>query len=181
MGEGFGEVLQLTDNDADDREPEGLFDPDGEVLLIAFASNLDGDYEIYVMPYTEEGAGELEQLTDNDANDTEPLWVWGGEGGGIIWASNLDGDYEIYAMGEGFGEVLQLTDNDADDREPWWPVEPSAEEIAFASNRDLVCPPPVGGELYPVNKLSILAPWLTLAVLLAVGGGFMIIRRRQAV
>ena len=42
-------------------------------------------------------------------------------------------------------------------------------------------PPPVGGELYPVNKLSILAPWLTLALLLALGGGFVIIRRRQAV
>ena len=40
--------------------------------------------------------------------------------------------------------------------------------------------PPVGGELYPVNKLSILAPWLGLALLLALGGGFVVVRRRFA-
>lgn len=41
-------------------------------------------------------------------------------------------------------------------------------------------PPPVGGELFPVNKLSVLAPWLALALLLALGGGFVVMRRRQA-
>jgi hypothetical protein len=38
----------------------------------------------------------------------------------------------------------------------------------------------VGGELYPVNKLSVLAPWLALALLLALGGGFVVMRRRLA-
>jgi hypothetical protein len=37
----------------------------------------------------------------------------------------------------------------------------------------------VGGELYPVDKLSILAPWLALAVFLALGGG-LVMRRRLA-
>jgi parallel beta-helix repeat protein len=40
--------------------------------------------------------------------------------------------------------------------------------------------PPVGGELFPVNKLSILAPWLTLALLLVLGGGFWVMRKRFA-
>jgi len=39
---------------------------------------------------------------------------------------------------------------------------------------------PVGGELYPVNKLSILAPWFTIALLLAVGAGILVMKRRHA-
>ena len=39
---------------------------------------------------------------------------------------------------------------------------------------------PVGGELFPVDKLGIIAPWLALALLLAVGGGLVIMRRRFA-
>jgi hypothetical protein len=41
-------------------------------------------------------------------------------------------------------------------------------------------PPPVGGELYPVDKFGILAPWLALAMFLALGGGFVVMRRRLA-
>ncbi len=39
----------------------------------------------------------------------------------------------------------------------------------------------VGGTVYPVNKLSILAPWLGLALILAVGGGMLLMRRRQTI
>ena len=61
-----------------------------------------------------------------------------------------------------------------------YPTEDSAD-LAFVITTTPPPPPlPVGGELFPVNKLSILAPWLTLAVLLAVGGGFVIMRRRLA-
>jgi len=41
-------------------------------------------------------------------------------------------------------------------------------------------PPAVGGEAYPPNKLAILAPWLGLALLFAVGGGIVVMRRRRA-
>lgn len=40
--------------------------------------------------------------------------------------------------------------------------------------------PAVGGEVYPVNRASILAPWLGLALILAVGGGILVLRKRQA-
>ncbi len=40
-------------------------------------------------------------------------------------------------------------------------------------------PVPVGGEAYPTNKVSLLAPWLGLA-LLAVAGGILVVRRRTA-
>jgi parallel beta-helix repeat protein len=41
-------------------------------------------------------------------------------------------------------------------------------------------PPPVGGEAYPVNKLAILAPWIAVAVLLAGGISWYVLRRRKA-
>ncbi len=41
-------------------------------------------------------------------------------------------------------------------------------------------PLPVGGEVYPINKAGVLAPWLGLALLLAIGGGILVIRRRRA-
>jgi hypothetical protein len=40
-------------------------------------------------------------------------------------------------------------------------------------------PPPVGGEAYPVNKASVLAPWIAVAVLLASGTGWYALRRRK--
>jgi len=41
-------------------------------------------------------------------------------------------------------------------------------------------PPPVGGEAYPVNKASLLAPWIAGAVVLAGGISWYILRRRKA-
>ena len=40
--------------------------------------------------------------------------------------------------------------------------------------------PPVGGKAYPVNKASLLAPWITVGVLLAGGAGWYVLRRRRA-
>ena len=40
--------------------------------------------------------------------------------------------------------------------------------------------PGVGGEAYPVNKVTLLAPWLGLALFLA-GGGILAMRRRRAI
>ena len=41
-------------------------------------------------------------------------------------------------------------------------------------------PPPVGGEAYPVSKMSLLAPWIAVGVLLAGGTGWYVLRRRRA-
>ena len=43
-------------------------------------------------------------------------------------------------------------------------------------------PPPlaVGGEVYSINKVSVLAPWLGLILILAIGGGIFALRRRRA-
>jgi uncharacterized repeat protein (TIGR01451 family) len=41
-------------------------------------------------------------------------------------------------------------------------------------------PPPVGGDAYPVSRISVLAPWIVVGVILAVGIGWYILKRRRA-
>jgi len=41
-------------------------------------------------------------------------------------------------------------------------------------------PPPVGGEAYPVSKMSLLAPWIAVTVVLAGGTIWYVLRRRRA-
>jgi hypothetical protein len=43
-----------------------------------------------------------------------------------------------------------------------------------------VSPTAVGGEVYPINKVNVLAPWLSLALILAIGGSILVVRRRRA-
>ena len=40
--------------------------------------------------------------------------------------------------------------------------------------------PPVGGEAHPVNRISLLAPWIAVAVVLAGGISWYVLRRRRA-
>ena len=39
---------------------------------------------------------------------------------------------------------------------------------------------PVGGEVYPINKLAVLAPWIGLATLLISGISWLVLKRRRA-
>jgi LPXTG-motif cell wall-anchored protein len=38
----------------------------------------------------------------------------------------------------------------------------------------------VGGEVYPVDKASLLAPWLGLSIVLILAAGGLILRRRRS-
>jgi dipeptidyl aminopeptidase/acylaminoacyl peptidase len=95
--------------------------------LVVFASNLTGNYEIYVLnPAT----GLSTQLTNNTAQDIEPMWS--PDGSKIAFASDRDGDYEIYVMRLDGTDVRQLTNNLAEDRQPRW--QPDGNNIIFVSN-----------------------------------------------
>ena len=96
---------------------------------IAFTSNRDGYYEIYVM--NSDGAG-LTRLTYNGASDT--FRSWSPDGRRIAFRSYRDGNWEIYVMNADGSEQTRLTDNDADDRGPSW--SPDGRRIAFHSYRD---------------------------------------------
>jgi len=95
---------------------------------IAFVSNRDGNYEIYVM---NPNGSEQTRLTYNDADDTEPSWS--PDGKKIAFASNRDDNYEIYVMNSDGSNQTRLTYNDANDREPAW--SPDGTKIAFMGDK----------------------------------------------
>ena len=73
---------------------------------IAYTSNRDGDYEIYIHNLD---TGENEQITDNTHDDRSP--DWSPDGTRIAYSSDRDGDFEIYIHNIDTGENEQITDN----------------------------------------------------------------------
>lgn len=114
-------------------------------LRIAFASNRNGNREIYVM--MPDGSRQT-RLTHHPASDGEP--TWSPDGRRVAFGSNRDGNSEIYIMevrGNGLrahpSEPLRLTTDPAADFNPSW--SPDGQRIAFASRRDR------GMEVYVMN------------------------------
>ncbi len=111
---------------------------------LAFASNRDGDYEIYLMDIDGEN---LTQLTDNGVYDFDP--AWSPDGNQIVYASTVGGDAEIVVMDADGGNAQALTENTARDAGPAW--SPDGSRIAFASDRegsfDIYLMDPDGGNL----------------------------------
>ena len=95
---------------------------------IAFASDRDGNFEIYVM--NADGSGQT-RLTHNDASDSFPRWS--PDARRIMFASTRDGDWDIYVMNADGSGQMRLT-HDEGDWEPSW--SPDGRRIAFSSNRD---------------------------------------------
>ena len=103
---------------------------------IAFSSNRDGNWEIYVMNVD---GGNQQNLTNNPADDRDPSWS--PDGKRIIFYSNRDGHAidgrstsEIYVMNVDGGNPQNLTNDRNDDRFPAW--SPDGKRIAFVSDRD---------------------------------------------
>jgi Tol biopolymer transport system component len=71
---------------------------------IVFQSDIDGDYEIYLM--TKKG---VKKLTDNNWNDENPKWS--PDGTKIGFTANPEGKYEIFVMDADGRNLIQLTTN----------------------------------------------------------------------
>ena len=97
--------------------------------LIAFASNQDGDWEIYTLDLADDS---LVQLTLNDADDLSPSWS--PDGARIAFVSNRDGNDEIYVMNADGSDQRRLTETNASESFPAW--SPDGTEISFDSDRD---------------------------------------------
>jgi len=96
---------------------------------IAFASDRDGNFEIYSMDA--DGGGQT-RLTENTAEDFSP--AWSPDGTRLAFVSTRDGNSEIYVMNaDGTGQT-RLTNSPDGDISPVW--SPNGSQIGFVSNRD---------------------------------------------
>ncbi len=103
--------------------------PAGSAGKLVCASDRDGNWEIYVM---DTGGQNLRNLTNNRADDTQP--VWSPDGKHVAFISDRDGNSEIYVMDADGQNLRNLTNNRADDTQPAW--SPDGKHIAFISLRD---------------------------------------------
>jgi Tol biopolymer transport system component len=119
--------INLTNNSVDDRVP--AWSPDGS--RIAFATNRDGNYEIYMMKVD---GSDLVNLTNRPANaDYAPNWS--PDGSKIAFQSEQAGNRDIYVMDPDrtTDDVTRLTKKAVDDA--WAAWSPDGKRIAFASER----------------------------------------------
>jgi hypothetical protein len=122
-----GDMRRVTTLAADHLEG-ATWSPDGQ--QIAFASDLDGDFDIYA---TSVDGGEPLPLTFNDAEDRYP--AWSPDGQWIAFGSdyNEPTTLEVWRMDPNGGNLKQLTDNQNSSFAPAW--SPDAQSIVFVSDR----------------------------------------------
>jgi len=96
---------------------------------IAFASDRDGNFEIYLMDT--DGGGQI-RLTENPSEDYAP--EWSPDGKRLAFVSNRDGNTEIYLMNVDGTSQTRLTNNTANDLHPVW--SPDGSRIAFVTDRN---------------------------------------------
>ena len=98
------------------------------VSRIAFATNRDGNWEIYVM--NSDGSNP-HNITNNPGTDSHPSWS--PDGSKIAFQSERDGNWEIYVMNSDGSEQVRLTNDRGVDQSPTW--SPDGTQIAFVSDR----------------------------------------------
>ena len=93
---------------------------------IVFASNRDGDWDIYSMDLN---GNNLLQLTDHPASDGAP--ACSPDGRRIAFRSDRGGPPDLYAMDSDGNNVLRLTNSNSHESRPSW--SPDGTKIAFSS------------------------------------------------
>jgi dipeptidyl aminopeptidase/acylaminoacyl peptidase len=107
--------------------PGPQWSPDG--TKVAFASNREGNFEVYVV--NANGTG-LANLTKNPADDSAP--AWSPDGRRIAFETNRDGQDEIYVMNADGSSPGNLSAFPRDEFNPAW--SPNGQTIVFERDRD---------------------------------------------
>ncbi len=100
--------------------------PDGTKM--AYMSNADGDFDIYVLHLKERI---LNQLTDAPNRDGTP--VWSPDGSQIAFQSFRDGHSQIYIMDADGRNQLNISNSNSHDEHPFWSAD--GKRILFCSDR----------------------------------------------
>ena len=99
FGPTFGGGAQQTPTIAG--EPQ--VSPDGS--MVAYIHNLDGDFDIWVVPLS---GGAPRNLTNNDVPDADPSWL--PDGSGIVFTSRSEeGVWQLFRMDADGGNRRQIT------------------------------------------------------------------------
>lgn len=120
------DVIQLVTNLGTTTVTVKTTIPQGTGLTgeIAFASNRDGNFNIYTMNVNDKS---VRRLTTSSADDIAPFYT--PDGNWIVFASNRSGNYDLYSMSVATGDAIGLIPGAADDRYP--SVSPDGTKIAF--------------------------------------------------
>ena len=94
----------------------------------AFASNRDGDFDVYTM---RPDRTNLVQVTNGAGDDVAPLWS--PDGRQIAFSSNRDGDANIYLINADGTAEMRLTSAPGDEILGAW--SPDGSQLAFVANR----------------------------------------------
>jgi len=101
------------------------YSPDSK--QIAFTSDRDGNWEIYVM---DTNGQNISRLTENPAQDGWPWWT--ADGKHILFTSDRDGTWQIYIMNPDGSNVKKLTN--IPDRTNLYPAaSPDGKKVVFSS------------------------------------------------
>jgi hypothetical protein len=114
-------ALALAPGAAADTAPNGS---------IAYASNADGDYDIYT---SAPDASAPVNLTDGEAGPDDTTPAWSPDGTRIAFASTREGDWDIWVM-DADGSSLQRLTGPGDQTSPTWSAD--GTKLAFDNDVD---------------------------------------------
>ncbi|MCC6612838.1 MAG: isopeptide-forming domain-containing fimbrial protein [Anaerolineae bacterium] len=121
-----GANTNLTQNPADDVQPSRS--PDGQ--WIAFTSNRDGNWEIYVTPMDGDTSQTRRVTYNTVAIDSDPVW---GPKNHVAFESTRDGNWELYMVDMTTGVEYRLTNDGGSDLNAYW--SPDGTRLLFQSDR----------------------------------------------
>ena len=101
-----------------------------DAAWIAFASNRDGNWEIYIG--SADGTFQQRVTYTLNAIDIDPMWS--PDGAYIVYDSARNGNWDLYMVNVATGVETRLTDSPSNDLNAFW--SPDGSKLVFQSDRD---------------------------------------------